>query len=69
MADLWLVFVIREIHNDEEQAWIILCFINDNSIYLSLENSSKYMWIAYNLVYALVPTGIHSPWILPLPYF
>lgn len=39
--------------------------MNDNGIHLFLENNNKYMWIAYNLVYALVLIGIHSPWIPP----
>lgn len=64
IADQCLVLVIRKTHNDKdihELFQINVCFINHKGIYLFLENSSKCMSVAFNLAYALVHIGIHSP--------
>lgn len=56
MVDLYLVPRIRKIHNGKEKHELFqinVYFINHINICLFLENNSKYMWVADNLIYVL----------------
>lgn len=72
MLDLYLVLRIRKIHNRKEKHesfQVNVYFIHHINICLLLENNSKYMYVAGNLIYVLVYIGICSSRILPaLPH-